>query len=248
MTAPLLDVANLTVRYGENLALDRVSLTVQQGEVVALLGANGAGKTTLALAASGVIRPAGGTIRFAGQDVTSMRADQLARSGLAHVPEGRGVLRDLSVEENLILGGACGGLRGRALRQGIQRVFERFPQLKTRLTQPGGTLSGGEQQMLVIGRALLCQPKLLVLDEPSIGLAPMLVRQSFQIVRECAELGIAILLIEQNLAMSLRVAHRAYVLSSGRVRLQGSAAALRTDAAVQDAYLGGDVAAHAGGM
>jgi|KBSSwiStaDraftv2_1062776.scaffolds.fasta_scaffold130033_3 branched-chain amino acid transport system ATP-binding protein len=246
MTAPLLEVTDLTVRYGENVALDGVSLAVQPGEVVALLGANGAGKTTLAMAVSGIIRPAGGTIRFAGRDVASLRPDQLARLGLAHVPEGRGVLRDLSVEENLILGGACGGLSGRSLRDGIARVLERFPQLKSRLTQTGGTLSGGEQQMLVIGRALLYQPKLLVLDEPSIGLAPMLVRQSFQIVRECAELGIAILLIEQNLAMSLKVAHRAYVLSTGRVRLQGSAASLRTDPAVQDAYLGGDVAAHAG--
>jgi branched-chain amino acid transport system ATP-binding protein len=247
MTAPLLEVTDLTVRYGENLALDRVSLTVGPGEVVALLGANGAGKTTLALAVSGIIRPAGGTIFFSGRDVTRMRADQLARSGLTHVPEGRGVLRDLTVEENLILGAACGGLSGRALRSGIDRELDRFPQLKSRLTQTGGTLSGGEQQMLVIGRALLCQPKLLVLDEPSIGLAPMLVRQSFQIVKECADLGIAILLIEQNLA-SLRVAHRAYVLSSGRVRLQGSAEQLRNDPAVQDAYLGGDVAAHAGAM
>jgi branched-chain amino acid transport system ATP-binding protein len=244
MTAPLLDVADLIVRYGENLALDCVSLSVQPGEVVALLGANGAGKTTLALAASGVIKPAAGTIRFAGQDVSSLRPDQLARLGLVHVPEGRGVLRDLSVGENLLLGAVCGGLRGRSLHKGVQKVLERFPQLQTRLEQAGGTLSGGEQQMLVIGRALLCQPRLLVLDEPSIGLAPMLVRQSFQIVRECAELGIAILLIEQNLAMSLRVAHRAYVLSNGRVRLQGSAEALRTDPAVQEAYLGGDVASH----
>ena len=243
MTAPLLDVSDLTVRYGENLALEDVSLTVNAGEVVALLGANGAGKTTLALTVSGVIRPAGGLIRFAGHHIAKLRPDQIARSGLAHVPEGRGVLRDLSVEENLVLGAACGGLHGREVREGIDRIVTRFPQLKSRLTQAGGTLSGGEQQMLVIGRALLCQPKLLVLDEPSIGLAPMLVRQSFQIVRECADLGIAVLLIEQNLAMSLRVADRAYVLSNGRVRLQGSAASLRTDPAVQEAYLGGDVVA-----
>jgi branched-chain amino acid transport system ATP-binding protein len=241
MTAPLLEVSDLTVRYGENLALDRVSLAVRPGEVVALLGANGAGKTTLALAASGVIKPAGGSIRFAGQDVAALRSDQLARAGLAHVPEGRGVLRDLSVEENLILGGTCSGLHGRALREALARVLERFPQLKSRLSQTAGTLSGGEQQMLVIGRALLCRPKLLLLDEPSIGLAPMLVRRSFEIVRECADMGIAILLIEQNLAMSLRVASRAYVLSTGRVRLQGDAASLRNDPAVQEAYLGGDI-------
>jgi branched-chain amino acid transport system ATP-binding protein len=239
---PLLEIADITVRYGENLALDRVSLHIEPGEVVALLGANGAGKTTLALAASGVIKLAGGSIRFAGRDIAPLRPDQLARSGLAHVPEGRGVLRDLSVEENLILGGTCGGLRGRSLRDSLHTVLERFPQLKSRLNQTAGTLSGGEQQMLVIGRALLCQPKLLVLDEPSIGLAPMLVRRSFEIVRECAEMGIAVLLIEQNLAMSLRVAQRAYVLSTGRVRLEGDSAALRSDPAVQEAYLGGDVA------
>jgi branched-chain amino acid transport system ATP-binding protein len=243
MNQPLLEVASITVRYGENVALSDVSLTVDPGEVVALLGANGAGKTTLALTVSGVIRPAGGRIRFLGKDVRSYRPDELARIGLVHVPEGRGVLRDLAVLENLVLGAACGGLRGSAVQRAVDTSLDRFPQLKTRLAQPAGTLSGGEQQMLVIARALLCKPKLLVLDELSLGLAPLMVRESFQIVQECARLGIAVLLIEQNLALSLRVANRAYVLSNGTVRLQGTADKLRTDPAVQEAYLGGDIAA-----
>jgi branched-chain amino acid transport system ATP-binding protein len=241
MTAPLLEVEQLTVRYGENLALDRVTVSVDPGEVVAILGPNGAGKSTLALAVSGVIATAGGRVCFRGTDVRTRRADQLAKYGLVHVPEGRGVLRDLSVRENLILGGVCGGLRARALRRNIEDVLERYQQLKPRMAQAAGTLSGGEQQMLVLGRALLAQPKLLVLDEPSIGLAPKLVQQSFRMVRECAALGIAVLLIEQNLAMSLKVAHRAYVLSNGQIRLQGSADELRRNPAVQRAYLGGDI-------
>lgn len=241
MTAPLLDVEQVTVRYGENLALDRVTVSVGPGEVVAILGPNGAGKSTLALAVSGIIPTAGGNIRFQDRNIRTQRADQLAKSGLLHVPEGRGVLRDLSVRENLVLGAVCGGLRGTALHRSVEGILERYQQLKPRMAQAAGTLSGGEQQMLVLGRALLAQPKLLVLDEPSIGLAPRLVQQSFRMVRECAALGIAVLLIEQNLAMSLKVAHRAYVLSNGRIRLQGSADELRSNPAVQHAYLGGDI-------
>jgi branched-chain amino acid transport system ATP-binding protein len=233
--AALLATEDLEVRYGAICALQRVSLEVRAGEIVTLIGSNGAGKSTLLRAISGLLAPASGAIRFEGRDVTGERPDTLVALGISHVPEGRRIFANLSVRENLQMGAY---LRPKTEAAGLERVFALFPRLRERLHQAGGTLSGGEQQMLAIGRALMAQPKLLLLDEPSRGLAPLLVQQIFAIVREINAQGTTVVLVEQNASQALRVATRGYVLETGELALEGSAEALASDPRVREAYLG----------
>ncbi len=234
----LLSVHDLDVHYGAIQALSGVSLEVEAGQIVTLIGGNGAGKTTTLRAISGMIRPTRGRVMFDGREITSTPAHALVSRGLCHVPEGRGIFANLSVSENLDLGAYC-----RHDRLGIaedrERALELFPRLRERLKQNAGTLSGGEQQMLAIGRALLSRPRLLLLDEPSLGLAPQLVQLIFTIIREINGTGTTVLLVEQNAHMALAVAHRAYVLQTGRVVKSGPARQLLEDPDVKKAYLGG---------
>ncbi len=237
----MLKVKNLQVYYGMIHALRSASLHVKPKEIVALIGANGAGKTTLLSAVSGVVRPASGEVSLDGTEITRERADRIVRRGIAHVPEGRHVFKPLSVEDNLLLGAYHRfSLRSRAaIRQEIEGVFSLFPSLSDRRKQRAGTLSGGEQQMLAIGRALLSSPKVLLLDEPSMGLAPRIVREIFgHISKLRRERGMTILLVEQNARGALSIADRGYVLETGRVVLQGSSEELLANRDVQRAYLG----------
>jgi branched-chain amino acid transport system ATP-binding protein len=233
----LLSVDDLEVSYGRIRALKGVSLKVAEGGVVALLGANGAGKTTTLRLISGLMRAARGTIEFAGRRVERMSAEQLVRLGIAHVPEGRQIFSDLTVRENLRLG-AYTRQGGSAIAEDLQRVYLHFPILERRGRQLAGTLSGGEQQMLAIGRALMARPRLLLMDEPSLGLAPRLVKAIFQIIEEIRAAGTTVLLVEQNVHMALTVADYGYVLESGRVALADTSAALRQREEVQRSYLG----------
>jgi branched-chain amino acid transport system ATP-binding protein len=232
---PLLRVEGLQVRYGAIRALEGVRLEVRSAEIVTLIGANGAGKSTLLRAISGLVRPSAGSIHFEGADVTGLRPERLVALGISHVPEGRRIFANLSVRENLQMGAY---LRPASEREGMARVFGLFPRLRERLAQPGATLSGGEQQMLAIGRALMAEPRLLLLDEPSLGLAPLLVQQIFGIVREINAQGTTVVLVEQNARQALRVAQRAYVLETGELALEGAAADLARDPRVREAYLG----------
>jgi branched-chain amino acid transport system ATP-binding protein len=241
----LLEVSHARIEYGQTVAVADASLEVGDGEIVALLGRNGAGKTSLAMAISRIVPLAGGTVRLDGRDLAGMPPHRVARAGVLHVPEGRGVLRYLSVRENLMLGTIAAGRRASAATGDLERVLQAFPRLRERLAQSAGSLSGGEQQMLVLARAMLGRPRLLILDEPSLGLAPQVVRQIFDLFEDLARDGMAILLIEQNLALSFKVAARAYVLSDGAVAVSGTTAELRADSRLQAAYLGGDVAASA---
>jgi branched-chain amino acid transport system ATP-binding protein len=233
----LLTIDNLSVHYGAIQALHGVSISVEPGEIVTLIGANGAGKSTTLRAVSGLVKPSGGTITFDGKSIAGLAPHKILRLGLAQVPEGRGIFPNLTVDENLDLGAFA-----RADRKNIvgdrERVFLLFPRLKERLNQRAGTLSGGEQQMLAIGRALLARPRLLLLDEPSLGLAPQLVQTIFKIIREINASGTTIFLVEQNAHMALRVAHRAYVLEVGSVVMQGDAKQLAASDEVKKAYLG----------
>lgn len=234
----MLKVDKIDVFYGNIHALKEVSLDVRQGEIVTLIGANGAGKSTLLKALSGLLKPKQGKIEYLGQSITDMQAQAIVQNGISHVPEGRRVFANMSVEENLELGAYL--RRDKAgIRQDMQKVYERFPRLLERRTQMSGTLSGGEQQMLAMGRALMARPKLLLLDEPSMGLAPLLVKTIFQIIEEINQDGTTILLVEQNANMALSIAHRAYVIETGRVVLSGSAAELQASEEVKMAYLGG---------
>ncbi|MEW6047102.1 MAG: ABC transporter ATP-binding protein [Bacillota bacterium] len=235
--APFLEVENLSVRYGSIEALRGVSLTVREGEVVALIGANGAGKTTTLRAVSGLVRPYAGTIRFAGQHLTRIEPDRITAMGVAHVPEGRAIFANLTVMENLLLATYARKDR-RQVAQDLQRVFTFLPRLAERRRQNAGTLSGGEQQMLAIGRALMSRARLMLLDEPSMGLAPVLVTEIFRLLREINQQGTTLLLVEQNARMALSIASRAYVLETGSVVLSGTAAELSQNPAVQQAYLG----------
>jgi branched-chain amino acid transport system ATP-binding protein len=233
----LLELDNIMLSYGRIQALHGISLTVGQGEIVALIGANGAGKSTTMRAISGLRPVSQGTIRFDGSDITKMRADLRVIRGLSQSPEGRGIFPGMTVRENLDMGAYT--RRNRAeIDQDMQRVFELFPRLKEREKQAGGTLSGGEQQMLAVGRALMSRPKLLLLDEPSMGLAPMLIQQIFDIIVEINQQGTTVLLVEQNAQQALSRAHRAYVLETGRIVRQGTGNELLTDPSVKDAYLG----------
>ncbi|MFO7254711.1 MULTISPECIES: ABC transporter ATP-binding protein [Limnochorda] len=237
----LLEVKDLTVRYGGVVALHRLSLQVEAGEIVTLLGANGAGKSTTLRAISGLVPPAGGQIRLDGEEVTRLPAHALVERGVAHVPEGRKVFPTLTVEENLNLGGYTRRRHRHALAEGRDRVYQLFPRLKERRHQLAGTLSGGEQQMLAIGRGLMASPRLLLLDEPSLGLAPKLVVEIFRTIKAINRQGVAVLLVEQNARLALHVAQRGYVLETGRLVLEGMAHELQGDPQVREAYLGGRV-------
>jgi branched-chain amino acid transport system ATP-binding protein len=233
----LLELDNVSLLYGRIQALHGISLTVGEGEIVALIGANGAGKTTTMRAISGLRAVASGTIRFAGEDITNLRADLRVRRGLCLAPEGRGIFPGMTVLENLDMGAYTRRDRA-AVAADLDRVFTLFPRLAERRKQPGGTLSGGEQQMLAVGRALMSRPKLLLLDEPSMGLAPMLIQQIFEIITEINQQGTTILLVEQNAQQALSRAHRAYVLETGRIVKEGTGQELLRDPAVKEAYLG----------
>jgi branched-chain amino acid transport system ATP-binding protein len=233
----LLEIDNITLLYGRIQALHGISLTVDEGEIVALIGANGAGKSTTMRAVSGLRPIASGRIRFAGQDITNLRADLRVIRGISQAPEGRGIFPGMTVLENLEMGAYTRRDSG-GVAADLKRVFELFPRLAERRRQAGGTLSGGEQQMLAVGRALMSRPKLMLLDEPSMGLAPMLIQQIFSIITEINQQGTTILLVEQNAQQALSRAHRAYVLETGRIVKSGTGEELLHDSAVKDAYLG----------
>jgi branched-chain amino acid transport system ATP-binding protein len=231
----MLSVDDLSAHYGAIRALDSVSLEVEQGTVTAVLGANGAGKTTLLRTISGLVRPSAGHVRLAGRDITRAPVEEIVRRGLAHVPEGRGVIAELTVEENLRLGGLW---RGRDAAP-LQEIYELFPRLVERRTQPASQLSGGERQMLSIGRALMARPRALLLDEPSLGLAPLLVASLMGMVRRLVDaLGLAVLLVEQNARSALSVADRGIVLNLGRVVAEDEPKRLAADESLRHAYLG----------
>jgi branched-chain amino acid transport system ATP-binding protein len=239
-TSEMLEVLDLEVRYGAIRAIKGITFHVGEGEIVALLGANGAGKTTTQKTISGMLRPSAGRINFLGQRIDGVPAHELIRLGICHVPEGRHVFPRMTVAENLEMG----AFRFKKIDQAdLDRVLEFFPRLQERYRQISGTLSGGEQQMLAIGRALMGKPRLLLLDEPSMGLAPMVVAQIFTIVREINESGVTVLLVEQNAAQALALADRGYVLETGEIVLQGTGAELLADDRVRAAYLGEEIAA-----
>jgi len=232
----MLQIENLQVAYGKVQALWGVSLSIGAGEIVALVGANGAGKTSMLKTISGLIRPVSGTIIFEGTHLEQATPAQIVRRGLIHVPEGRKLFPEMTVLDNLFLGGYSSSLNQRGQR--LEEVFSVFPALKSRKKQIAGTLSGGEQQMVAIGRGLMAAPKLLMLDEPSLGLAPFLVEEMFQVVEKVNQLGVTVLLVEQNTEHALSVAHKGFVLESGRVALSGSGKELLAEPAVRKAYLG----------
>jgi branched-chain amino acid transport system ATP-binding protein len=233
----MLAVENLSVNYGAIRALHQVSCRVEQGEIVALIGANGAGKTTILNTISGIVPSLSGTVAFEGEEITRMAAHLIVRKGISQVPEGRRVFARMSVQENLEMGGFILSSKS-DIAQGIERAFTLFPRLAERRKQAARTLSGGEQQMLAMGRALMSNPRLLLLDEPSMGLAPMLVEKIFEIVVEINKAGTTIMLVEQNASMALSIAHRAYVLETGEVVLSGDANELAENPEVRKAYLG----------
>ncbi len=235
--APLLEVHDLNVAYGGIQAVKGVDLAVGAGEMVCLIGANGAGKTSTLKAIAGLLPVARASVRFAGEPVGGLRAFQLVRRGLALVPEGRGVFPQLTVDENLAMGAYIRSDR-EAIAADRAQLFERFPRLQERRSQSAGTLSGGEQQMLAIARALMSRPRLLLLDEPSMGLAPMIVARIFDIVAEIARQGVTVLVVEQNARLALEACHYGYVLESGTIRLHDAAPALAANDAVRRAYLG----------
>jgi branched-chain amino acid transport system ATP-binding protein len=237
----MLEIQNLHAAYGKVEVLHGISLEVPKGKVVTLIGSNGAGKTTTMRAISGMIKPASGRLSLNGIDITGMSSNKIARSGLAHSPEGRRVFATLSVTDNLLLGAfprlTFGRPRG-DVEGDLKRIFDLFPRLKERENQLAGTLSGGEQQMLAMGRALMLNPDVLLLDEPSMGLAPLLVEEVFRIIRELKSRGITMLLVEQFAAAALNVADYGYVLENGRISVHGPAEQLKNDPAVREAYLG----------
>ncbi len=232
----MLELSDIHVAYGGIRALSGVSLRVEAGELVALIGSNGAGKSTTLKTISGLLRPRQGAIHYEGQEITRAATDRIVALGISHCPEGRRIFGRLSVRENLLLGAVQRG--GQDLHADLDRVYELFPRLKERLSQAGGTLSGGEQQMLAIGRALMSRPRLLLLDEPSLGLAPLMVERIFEVIGELKRQGATILLVEQNVHHALDLADRAYVLESGRVTLEGPAAELKHNPLVEQSYLG----------
>jgi branched-chain amino acid transport system ATP-binding protein len=236
----LLEVKDLEVFYGRIQALHGVSFNVQEGEIVTLIGANGAGKTTIMKTMSGVRPVAAGTIFFDGVDITKIPSHKRVELGIGQAPEGRGVFPGMTVRENLDMGMYLRKDRkSAAAAEDLERVLHLFPRLRERISQAGGSMSGGEQQMLAIGRALMGKPRLLLLDEPSMGLAPMLINQIFSIIKEINASGTTVLLVEQNAAKALKIAHRAYVLETGEIKLTGAGSELLHDPAVRGAYLGG---------
>ncbi len=233
----LLTVNNLSVSYGAIEAIRNCSLRVEQGEIVTLIGGNGAGKSTMLRTISGLLTPKQGTIQFEDKEIHGQPPHRIAQSGLVHVPEGRGIFANLTVEENLQLG-AYSRNDHAEIRKDRERALELFPRVRERLKQAAGTLSGGEQQMVAIARAMLSRPRLLMLDEPSLGLAPQIVQTIFHVIREINNSGTTILLVEQNAAMALKVAHRAYVIEVGSIEMEGPAAELASSDEVRKAYLG----------
>jgi branched-chain amino acid transport system ATP-binding protein len=235
----VLEVESLVVRMGQQTILSGVSLVVPEGGIISVLGSNGVGKTTLMRAISGIYRAASGSVRFLGDDIVRWPPHRIVAAGLAQAPEGRQIFSNMTVDENLRLG--AGPRSGAAAAGDLSRVFSLFPVLQDRLAQKAGSLSGGEQQMLCVARALMAQPKLLLMDEPSLGLAPKLVRQIFDLIATIRAAGTAILLVEQNAKAALRVADTAHVMESGRIVLSGPAAELATDERIRYAYLGGHI-------
>ncbi len=235
----MLSVCGLTVRYGGIEAVRGIDLEVWAGEVVALIGANGAGKTTTLKAITGGLDAAAGEVRFAGQSLLGMAAHQRVRLGMAIVPEGRGVFARMSVLDNLMMGVFTRN-DSKAIQTDLEQMLQTFPRLRERLSQLAGTLSGGEQQMLAMARALMSRPRLLLLDEPSMGLSPLMVASIFDVIRSVSRTGTTLLLVEQNAQLALQTAHRAYVMESGEVSMQGSASSLLNDPRVRRAYLGED--------
>lgn len=236
----MLKVNEIDVFYGNIQALKGVSLQVEEGEIVTLIGANGAGKTTLLHTISGLLKPKNGSIEYLGKPIHGRPAQQIVREGISHVPEGRRVFANMTVEENLDLG-AYLRKDSKEIKKDLEKVYELFPRLFERKKQQAGTLSGGEQQMLAMGRALMARPKLLLLDEPSMGLAPLLVQTIFKIIEEINQNGTTILLVEQNAHMALSIAKRAYVIETGRVVISGTSKELQQSEQIREAYLGGDV-------
>jgi branched-chain amino acid transport system ATP-binding protein len=233
----LLEVNDLNVFYGAIHALQGISFGLNEGEIVTLIGANGAGKSTTLRTISGLLRSRGGSVKFKGQEIGTMPAEQIVRLGISQVPEGRKIFAPLTVQENLEMGAYTRNDKAE-MATSMQRVFASFPRLKERISQLGGTLSGGEQQMLAMGRALMSRPRLLLLDEPSMGLSPILTEEIFRIITEINSQGTSILLVEQNALMALSVANRAYVLETGSIVLQGSAREVLDNPQVKNAYLG----------
>ena len=233
----LLEVNNLNVYYGAIHALQGISFNVDEGEIVTLIGANGAGKSTTLRTVSGLLRPRQGHVTYKGTDITLMPAEQIVRQGISHVPEGRKIFAPLTVRENLEMG-AYSREDKTEISATMERVFKHFPRLRERISQLGGTLSGGEQQMLATGRGLMSRPALLLMDEPSMGLSPILVEEIFKIIKEINDEGTTILLVEQNALMALSVSNRAYVLETGRIVLSGNAKEVADNPQVKAAYLG----------
>lgn len=234
----MLTINDINVFYGAIHAIKGVSLEVNEGEIVTLIGANGAGKSTILRTISGLLKPKTGSIQFVGQEIAGMSAHEIVKTGISQVPEGRRIFAEMSVLENLELGAFTRKDKD-GIKADMELVFERFPRLKERIGQLAGTLSGGEQQMLAMGRALMSRPRLLLLDEPSMGLAPLLIKEIFTIIQDINKTGTTVLLVEQNANMALSIAHRAYVLETGRITLSGDAKELAASDEVRKAYLGG---------
>ena len=235
----MLKVENVVSGYGHITALKSINLEVPQGSIVSLIGANGAGKSTTMRSIMGLVKPTEGRITFEGKDITSMKTHDIVKAGISLVPEGRQILQDMSVYENLEMGAYI--RKDKDIEADIKKVFKRFPILDERSYQLGGTLSGGQQQMLAIGRALMARPKLLLLDEPSMGLAPLVVNEIFEVIKEISAEGTTVLLVEQNVRQALKIADYAYVLETGKIVLSGPAEEIRHDPRVMEAYLGGRV-------
>jgi branched-chain amino acid transport system ATP-binding protein len=235
---PVLELDDVAVAYGKRRALDGLTLSVLPGEIVTLLGANGAGKSTTLRAVSGLVRPTQGRIHYDGREITHVAADSIVAGGVSHVPEGREIFPEFTVHENLLVGGHT--VERSRIGERLESVFCLFPVLRDRKAQAAGTLSGGEQQMLAIGRALMTRPRLLLLDEPSLGLAPILAREIFRVIRRINDDGVAVLLVEQNARRALALASRGYVLETGRLVTSGTSAELTADPRVRTAYLGLD--------
>ena len=233
----MLNIKDLTARYGHVLALDNISLSAGSNEFVGVIGSNRAGKSTLLKSISGLVPERSGLIEWNARDLSHLPAHEIPHHGVAHVPEGRQLFREMTVEENLIVGSMTADSRKRRA-EGLERTYELFPRLKERRRQLAGTMSGGEQQMLAIGRALMLQPKLLLLDEPSMGLAPRVVQEVYDRIRQVRQLGLAVVLVEQNMHVALDTVDRCYVLENGRVALEGTAEEIRNNPQVREAYLG----------
>ncbi|WP_027626009.1 ABC transporter ATP-binding protein [Clostridium lundense] len=234
----MLELNKINVFYGGIHALKDLSIKVNEGEIVTLVGSNGAGKTSMLKTISGIVKPKSGTMNYLGKDITNCSASEIVKMGIAHVPEGRRVFGNMSVMENLEMGAFIRKDKS-GIKEDYEKIFERFERLKERRNQMAGTLSGGEQQMLAMGRALMLRPKLILLDEPSMGLAPIMVDEIFSIIKEINESGTTVLLVEQNANMALSIAHRAYVIQTGNIALEGKACDLLKDESVKNTYLGG---------